>query len=605
MIGDPQQNDDVGDRPGDDLPDCLRESGSHFRQFLDHHSIAVAIVCLLLMTVLGLVLVNTALKHLAISELAKFGIALIPFFILPIILLLLLSGSHYVKGKRLCRKAAYPAAARQFRIAVREGYPDAAVAMGDLYLAGLGVPRSADQALACYKYAIQLMDKRFSLKDYFSEVAYKKSQADSLKKYPANARDWFEELRKKLGILEPEHEGVHPPLADIANKLGDVEATVRHARHVPVTGNADTGQAACFRNMLDISLDTVNRCRDKKDPAATASVPGIVPRWWHITRVEIEQALVYPILIGLLLAAVYRFGTVDSEFLGKLIAYALIGCGFLIIKHIGKRDKFIIGERHFLAGRYGAAARIFSKLRDKNDPRAWKRLGDMHAAGLGLPLAADKAITAYDEAHTYMNFAGLFGESSNLGKFFTVPGLSNDELELASWLDDIRASLKTLGLKGNAAAYALLADMEPKPGCKRVEYAREAYRLDPTAAREADLASHILRVRPANREALDASLEVLERSAREDPIHYHDLVGFHAGRLDDKDFKNASQAMMYFRMWLRAAAKSGDAGKYAFYLVLQTFWLLEELGPDAFADEDLLAVLRLQNDCAKRSAEDA
>lgn len=311
---------------------------------------------------------------------------------------------------------------------------------------------------------------------------------------PTRTSDWLRGMLDRLAPLAPDRPEAAELASDLCLRLKDITGAIRFARILPDSGEPNR-QADALKAVLRIG-DAVALHRasvDEPSPAADSGddTPGVRVPKWHFTRVEVAQALVIPGVFVLMIILVSVVRPPGGEALGRLLAglltIVMLGGSVTLIWWLGSTaDRFRIGESHFLKGRYGPAARIFSKLYRRCDPRAAKRLGDMHAGGLGVEKSAARARKAYISAYVWMNFkSGVWGDEK-AGTLFAVPGYDDDPNALSDWYEQIESALERLADKGDAETWQLLAGMASglDQNEKWLRYAEEARKNDPSPDNE-------------------------------------------------------------------------------------------------------------------------
>lgn len=422
---------------------------------------------------------------------------------------------------------------------------------------------------------------------------------------PTRTSAWLRDMLGRIAPLAADY----PDAAEVASRLNlrlkDTSAAIRFAR-MAANGGEPGRRCEALKAVLRID-DAIarerNRAASDDEPPRPESesddTPGVLVPRWHFTRVEVAQALVFPAVIAVIIAIVHVFGPLGGGLPARLLMMATIFCPLVLIWWLGgTADRFRIGESHFLEGRYGPAARIFTKLHRKHDPRAAKRLGDMHAEGLGVDKSVAKARAAYLSAFAWMNFNEGAWDNENVGGFFSVPGYDDDPGALRDWYEQIEAALERFADEGDAESRELLVVMATTLGQneKLVRYVEAARESEPSPENRAS-------VLQARLEAGDESvLPALRRLGDEgDAWTLLLLARYYCGDAGHIRQPDRDKALASFRkfMALRAANPDPEADVKPLSVLAIAAALMDRIGPDAFTDAEIAELAALSRDDAE------
>lgn len=494
----------------------------------------------------------------------------------------------YPKGRDLFRKRLFGKAIPHLVKAQRNGHPDAGRMLGDILLLGLdGAPHPVWAALY-YRRAAADLDAKMKILGILDAVGNGSALiAETRKEIPTDIPAWH---RGMIEGLETRFSGI-PEICSVLSllhcRLGDIDAALSYARKVP-DRKESPNQRESLLELLPAPSDLLDDEEAEADSDETPRPePGVPVGRTVVDGTTVEQVVVCIVLAGLTLWGADRL--IEPGF-GRLAAMAVAGAiGWRLVKRIGRRDRFLVGERHFRAGRHRAAATIFSRLSHELDPRADKRLGDMHHAGLGVDENPLKAVIAYTNAFAKMKVLEIMADPESPTRIDRIVAA----IDAGGGGDALAASMKrplaALADKGHVLAHSLLADigkrLKDKDG--EIEHARAACRASPDSDNEVRLAYAL--VDDGNGSGrIGEGLDILERRRRDGtPSAISALVSYHCGKLVAAH-KDAGQALECYRELRQAVMDAGKEKKRAREpLVIDSILLLESFGPGILTDDDI------------------
>lgn len=508
-----------------------------------------------------------------------------------------LDQAGYPKGRTLFLKGRYRRAAPHLVKAWRDNVADAMRMLGDMLLFGLETEQNRDWAVEYYRQAVEELASDTDLLERMpSQTGPNAFLATTKRNMPADIQGWYRGILDNLERTPSGSPEECSLLCTLHNRLGDVDTALAYSRRVP-DRKESPNQLESLLILLPDSFDLISDIKDETDDGKPAL--GVPVRSMSIDRIVVEQILAGVALAVGTVAAVDCF---SGPGLGRLLVlFAAVPVGWWLIRRIGRQDRFLVGEKHFLAGRYRTAAKVFSRLsRQKPEPRADKRLGDMHFAGLGVDNDPDRALVAYSRAYYGMNALETFTDP-----WYRRPGMpaiafsQGDGVE--AWYASMREPLAALGARGHAAAFSLLADIERRMKNRdgEIDNARAAFRVDPDPENEIRLAYALVDAGNGP-DRIGEGVEILNRHRRDGmPSAVSALVSYHCGRLV-ANHKDAGQALERYRELRNAALDAGKGRERALErLFIDSTLLLTNFGPSILTDEDILVVVALEKEYRK------
>lgn len=494
----------------------------------------------------------------------------------------------YPKGRDLFQEKLFRKSIPHLVKAQRGGHPDAGRMLGDILLFGLGVEANPELAARYYRRAVADLDDKAKLLGVLDSVGNGSVLiAKTKKEIPADIPAWY---RGMIDGLET-HFFAIPEICSVLSflymRLGDIDAAVSYARRVPDREDSPNQR----ESLLEILPHPFNlpagwKTESDSDLDETPG-PGVAVGQLAIDRIKIAQVVACAVLVaGILWGMEYLI----EPGLGRLaVMFPIPFACWWLARRIGRQDRFLIGEGYFKAERYGTAAKIFSRLSRESDPRADKRLGDMHLAGLGVDEDPARAVTAYTKAFADMELLEILAKPESPARMRRILAAINAGGGGDALAASMKQPLAVLADRGNVSAHSLLADIYKrlKDKGEEIEHARVAHRIKPEPKNEIRLAFALIdeRNRP---ERVREGLEILERQRKGGaPFAISGLVWYHSGKLI-ASHKSAEQAMECYRDLRNVALEEGGGGIVAekIYLIDSVF-LLESFGPGVLTDEDI------------------
>lgn len=383
-------------------------------------------------------------------------------------------------------------------------------------------------------------------------------------------------------------------LAQIYCRLNDYETAIACARRVPDRPEEPNQLSALLAVVPEPYGD---EAFGPRIPYGDEKTPG-VPTRFYFDRVSCLKAL-DAVMAIVPLIAIALYWMPRRSIMGPFSLLWIILAGWCYLR-IDRLDRFPIGERFFSRGNFRPAARVFSHLAKFGDPRSLKRLGDMHAEGLGLEKEPETALTAYRLALASMQSLREVWDDPALRSFFRfrLPGFNNNPQALAEWYEDIKNGLEKLGKVGLASAYDLLADLSAMLGetaCARL-YAEQIYAISPSSDRELRLADARLRSADAP-QLVEEGMRSLQQCLKAGDALAASILLRRAAEEASPNAEKRVQALAWYQVLRIAALAEYPETDDTLLMALRTHSraLLRAFGVDFLDDNTIASVARLHS----------